>query len=602
MRCLSPAGHSGGSSAVDQGGANSVKHASPVKYASAADVTTAPPPVLWNDGDITSAFTEYLESPPDRNLRAAEWTLFGLCATAVEARLASAFEDLVALEHLQGFTPLPHQMETAKHVILNLGGRAILADEVGLGKTIEAGLIIKEYQVRGLVKKVLVLVPASLVLQWTRELNEKFRIQAFAQRNEWSWTQHDVVVASMDTAKREPHRSLVTGIEWDMLVVDEAHKLKNPKTRNWQVVNEIPNKYMLLLTATPMQNHLRELHTLITLLKPGELGSAGQFASEHMESARQAKDPSRLRDNLSNVMIRNRRLDGGVTLPPRHVQMVPLELSREERLLYDAVQAFLRGQYEERRAARASVLPLITLQREICSSPYAAMLTLEKMAKRTKRDDLRQEISELIRLGEQIQTYTKVEMVFDLLSRIDDKCVIFTEYRATQDFLLYMLKRRGIPAVPFRGGFGRSKKDWMKELFAGRMRVLVATESGGEGINLQFCHHMINFDLPWNPMRLEQRIGRIHRLGQDREVFIHNLSTKGTIEAHIVELLLEKIRMFEQVIGELDYILGDDQSLRTFDETILDLAMTSQSEEELRQRLSSYGDEVVRNVKRRRER
>ncbi|MBX5437641.1 MAG: DEAD/DEAH box helicase [Alicyclobacillaceae bacterium] len=554
--------------------------------------------MVWDEHEIVSAFSAYLDAPPDDSRRRQEWTLFRLCATAAEARRAHAFDTLLALEHLHGFTPLPHQIETARNVILNLGGRAILADEVGLGKTIEAGLIIKEYQLRGLVRKVLVLVPASLVLQWTRELNEKFRIPAFAQRNEWSWTQYDVVVASIDTAKRDPHRTLVTNTAWDMLVVDEAHKLKNPRTRNWQVVNQIPNKYMLLLTATPIQNHLHELHTLITLLRPGELGNAGQFAAEFMETGRKVKDADRLRNNLTQVMIRNRRIDGGVVLPPRHVRIVPLELSPEERRLYDAVQTFLRGRYEEHRTSGASVLSLITLQREICSSPYAALLTLEKMGKRTKREDVRTAIAELIRLGEQIRTYTKVEAVLNLLSEIDDKCVVFTEYRATQDFLLYMLKRYGIPAVPFRGGFRRSKKDWMKELFAGRMKVLVATESGGEGINLQFCHQMINFDLPWNPMRLEQRIGRIHRLGQDREVYVYNLSTKGTIEAHILELLQEKIRLFESVVGEIDHIVGDESTFAEFDEAILDLAMSSRSDQEFRERLSAYSDQVLQQWQR----
>jgi SNF2 family DNA or RNA helicase len=553
------------------------------------------PPIHWRLGDLATAFTAYLEKVSIGN-HGSDWSLFGLNVTATQARLARDFDELLALEHVRGFTPLPHQIETAKQVLQQLHGRAILADEVGLGKTIEAGLIIKEYLLRGLARKVLVLAPASLVLQWTRELNEKFRIPAYAQKNEWNWTQSDVLVASLDTAKREPHRSAVLNVQWDVVVVDEAHKLKNNRTKNWQMVNQIPNKYMLLLTATPIQNDLKELHTLITLLRPGHLGNSHEFAAEHLQSARQPKNPAQLKSQLGNVMIRNRRLDGATALPQRHVSVVPLELSPEERTLYDAVQGFLKEEYANRMASRGSVLPLITLQREICSSPYAAMITLERMYKRAKSEAVRDAVSHLLRLAEAVKTYTKVEKVLEMIDQIDDKCIVFTEYRATQDFLLYMLRRRGVPAVPFRGGFKRSKKDWMKDLFAKKMRVLVATESGGEGINLQFCHHMINFDLPWNPMKLEQRIGRIHRLGQEHEVHIYNLSTQNTIEAHIVELLQEKIRMFELVIGELDYIVGDYQLGDKLEKNILDWAMTSKSDAELKQRLNEYGDTWLRHI------
>ena len=381
-----------------------------------------------------------------------------------------------------------------------------------------------------------------------------------------------------------------------MVVVDEAHKLKNSRTKNWQMVNQIPNKFMLLLTATPVQNDLRELHTLITLLKPGQLGNSHEFADQFMESTRVARDPHSLKHQLSDVMIRNRRLEGGVSLPERKVHVVPLELSFEERQLYDSVQNFLRTEYQHRKAVRASMLPLITLQREICSSSYAAMITMEKMQKRSKSEEHRESIGKMLQLAERVQKYTKVETVLEMLKSIDDKCVIFTEYRATQDFLLYMLKKSGIVAVPFRGGFGRGKKDWMKDLFAKRAQVLVATESGGEGINLQFCHYMINFDLPWNPMRLEQRIGRIHRLGQESTVQVFNLSTRNTIEEHIVELLQEKIRMFESVIGGLDYIIGDTSIHSRLEKNILEWAMTSETEDEFRQRLSDFSDSFARTL------
>ncbi|QSO53317.1 DEAD/DEAH box helicase [Alicyclobacillus curvatus] len=555
------------------------------------------PPVVWPDEDIETAFTAYLESIPVGNCQNTDWKLFRLARTALEARLVDDFDELYALQHIRGFTPLPHQVETARQVLQSLHGRAILADEVGLGKTIEAGLIAKEYLIRGLARKVLILAPASLVLQWTRELNEKFRISAIAQKKAWMWNQYDVLVASLDTAKREPHRSLVLDIDWDLVIVDEAHKLKNPRTRNWEMVNQLANKYMLLLTATPIQNQLKELHTLITLLRPGQLGNTSQFVMDHVASKREAKDPEALRSRLSEVMIRNQRGDGGTSLPPRSVQVVPLTLNSKERALYDGVVEFLRETYAEQRDGRISILPLITLQREICSSPYAAINTLLKMHKNAPSVKKRQQIEELLAMAQGIDQHTKADKVFELIGTLDDKCIIFTEYRATQDFLMSLLYQRKIPAVPFRGGFKRGKKDWMTELFHHRARVLVATESGGEGINLQFCHQMVNYDLPWNPMRLEQRIGRIHRLGQEHPVSVFNLSTNGTIEAYMVELLQEKIRMFEHIIGELDYIVGDPAFGETMEKQILDIALTTRSEADLRNRLDAYGNKLLEKLR-----
>lgn len=550
------------------------------------------PPITWTNEEPESALSKYLAYSDAEHSVVNEWKLFSLCVKATQARIANHFEQLMCLEHIHGFTPLAHQIRTAERVLRDLHGRAILADEVGLGKTIEAGLIIKEYQLRGLAKKILILVPASLVLQWTRELQEKFRIQATAQKNVYSWQEYDVIIASLDTAKREPHQTQILNQEWDLLVVDEAHKLKNKNTKNWKMVNQIANKYLLLLTATPMQNQLQELHTLITLLKPGQLGNRQEFSAKHVQSKREPKSTDVLQESLFDVMIRNRKSEGSTALPKRHVQVVPLELNTAERELYESVQDFLKTEYHSRKQKRQTVLPLLTLQREICSSPYAALISLEKMLKKSKSPESIHIIQNLMHKAEQITHYTKVEKVLEMMQQINHKCIIFTEYRATQEFLLYMLKKRGITAVPFRGGFKKSKKDWMQDLFERKMQVLVATESGGEGINLQFCNQMINFDLPWNPMRLEQRIGRIHRLGQTQECYIYNLATSNTIEEHIVRLLHEKIRMFELVIGELDMILTD-KDRQNFEQKILEFSLTSQSNDELKSRLEDYGNRLL---------
>ncbi|WP_282936654.1 SNF2-related protein [Paenibacillus sp. RC67] len=536
---------------------------------------------------------EWFEQLNEKALRNGpwdDWTLYQLAYEAEKASLISSFDQLQSLVHIQHVTPMPHQIETAKRVLTEMRGRAILADEVGLGKTIEAGLILKEYMIRGLVKKVLILVPASLVLQWVRELNQKFGISAVAQKKEYMWAQHDIIVASMDTAKRDPHRDIVLGMEYDMLIVDEAHKLKNKKTTNYQFINELRKKYCLLLTATPVQNDLSELYNLITLLKPGQLGGQGSFQANFVVDKRIPKNEDQLQHELSKVMIRNRRSDGNVNFTKRIVRNIPLTLSSEEQALYDGVTNFVKGRYEEAGGDLSSILSLVTLQREVCSSRDAVFITLVNMFKKTAEDSpVRPRIWQLVELIRSIKANTKAEKVMELVREINDKVIIFTEYRASQEYLIQYLKEHKISAVPYRGGMNRGKKDWMMDLFRNRAQVLVATEAGGEGINLQFCHNMINFDLPWNPMRVEQRIGRVHRLGQKDDVKIYNLSTSGTIEEYILSLLHEKINMFELVIGELDTILERFEQSNSLEKHLAQMILSSSSEEDIRRQMDDLG-------------
>ncbi|KZE72778.1 ATP-dependent helicase [Paenibacillus elgii] len=533
---------------------------------------------------------EELHDRAERNGPWDDWMMFRLAEEAEQSGLIRSFDELQCLSHLPNLVPMDHQIDTAKKVLTEMRGRAILADEVGLGKTIEAGLILKEYMIRGLVRKVLILVPASLVLQWVRELNQKFGISAVAQKKEYMWAANDVVVASMDTAKRDPHRDIVLGLEYDMLIVDEAHKLKNKKTTNYQFINELRKKYCLLLTATPVQNDLKELYNLITLLKPGQLGGQGSFQANFVVDKRIPKNEEQLQHELSKVMIRNRRSDGNVNFTKRIVRNIPLQLSPEEQALYDGVTNFVRRRYEESGGDIGSILSLVTLQREVCSSRDAVFITLVNLFKKTEENSpLRAKIWELVELIRSIKANTKAEKVMELIGDIGEKVIIFTEYRASQEYLLQYLKDRKISAVPYRGGMNRGKKDWMMDLFRNRAQVLIATEAGGEGINLQFCHHMINFDLPWNPMRVEQRIGRVHRLGQQEDVKIYNLSTLGTIEEHILSLLHEKINMFELVIGELDTILERFEKKTSLESHLAKLILSSRSQEDIRRQLDELG-------------
>ncbi|MFS1512029.1 DEAD/DEAH box helicase [Chengkuizengella sp. SCS-71B] len=520
-----------------------------------------------------------------------DWTLYQLAYESENTKLVRDFDELQCLNQLSNIEPMPHQISTAKKVLTEMRGRAILADEVGLGKTIEAGLILKEYLIRQLVKKVLILVPASLVLQWVRELNQKFNIPAVAQKKAYMWDQYDIVVASVDTAKRNPHRDIVLDKEYDMLIVDEAHKLKNKKTTNYQFINSVRKKYCLLLTATPIQNDLKELYNLITILKPGQLGDDSQFKSNYVIDKRIPKNENQLRDELSNVMIRNRRSDGHLDLTKRNVKNISLTLSDEEFDLYQSVTDFVRKRAEESEGGISHLFSLITLQREVCSSRDAVFITLVNLFKKTSENSpVRAIIWELVDKIKKINSHTKAKSSLDLIQQIDDKVIIFTEYRATQEYLLRYFKEHQIISVPYRGGMNRGKKDWMMDLFRKRAQVMVATEAGGEGINLQFCNHVINYDLPWNPMRVEQRIGRVHRLGQKNDVHIYNLSTKGTIEEHILHLLHEKINLFESVIGGLDIILESLEKKSSIEKNLYKIILESQNESEIRSKLSDLGD------------
>ena len=539
---------------------------------------------------LDRSWLEEMQARNERNGPWDDWTLYQLAYEAEQSRLINSFDELLCLDHLTQLVPMEHQVDTARKVLHEMHGRAILADEVGLGKTIEAGLILKEYWIRGLISKVLILVPASLVLQWVRELNQKFGLPAFAQKKAYMWEQCDIVVASMDTAKRDPHRDIVLNQEYDMLIIDEAHKLKNKKTTNYQFVNGLRKKYCLLLTATPVQNDLGELFNLINILKPGQLGGQSNYQENFVVDKRIPKNEALLQQELAKVMIRNRRSDGGISFTKRHVKNIPLTLSAEEQSLYDGVTDFVKGRYREAGGEIGSVLSLLTLQREVCSSRDAVFVTLVKLVKKMAEDSpLRAEVWGLIEKIRSIQSNTKAEKTMEIIREIGDKVIIFTEYRASQEYLLKYLKEQKIMAVPYRGGMNRGKKDWMMDLFRNRAQVLVATEAGGEGINLQFCHHMINFDLPWNPMRVEQRIGRVHRLGQTHDVKIFNLSTVGTIEEHIISLLHEKINMFELVIGGLDVIMERFDKKASLETHLFKMVLESKNNEDIRDKMNELG-------------
>ncbi len=475
-----------------------------------------------------------------------------------------------------------YQIESVLKVVNQLEGRAILADEVGLGKTIEAGLIIAELKARGVIDQVLILVPAGLITQWIAELEAKFGWQAMRSPHDRGW----LWVLSIDSAKRSPLSQQLQFVSWDMVIVDEAHHLKNTRTQNYELVSGLKAKHLILLTATPMENQLTELYTLVNLVKPGLFGSYLRFYRQFILDKRTPKNAEALRELLSQVMVRNQRHTVGMQFVGREVTLWPIDLSESERQLYDGLTHVLRHEYRQ-RVGQETVLPLIMMQREICSSPHCLIPTLKNAE---WMGDLRHQF---VSLAQSIPITAKAQAVAQLLAHLPGQVLIFTEYRATQNMLVEYLGSMGFLTRAFHGGLRGKDRDALVEWFKSGPHILVSTEAGGQGINLQFCHQLINFDLPWNPMRIEQRIGRVHRIGQQNPVEIYNLYTVDTVEEDILRLLHEKIDLFRQVVGELDVILRHLEKRGSLESRLLDIFFWEDDRSDIEARLDALGNEFI---------
>ena len=522
------------------------------------------------------------------------WRLNG---EAHRISLVDGFDRLLAWPVLRGVTRYDHQERTALRVLRDMRGRGILADEVGLGKTIEAGLILKEYAVRGLVQRALVLTSAALTDQWREEMETKFSLPFSVLRSVRDWDEKPFLIASMDTAKREPHRRSAQARPWDLIIVDEAHRLKNRFSLNWRFVAGLSKKYMLLLTATPVQNDMDELFNLVTLLKPGQLHTYDRFLERYVASPdrRVPMRVAELRGRLRDVMVRNRR---GIafTLPPRRVHSLAVRLSPAERRLYDDVTEFVRDAYwsASGRLPWTARLTLMVLQREIGSSTFAVSETLRRLAQSPLfRADERERLEALRQDAAAISSNVKADRLRAFLKSVDEKVLVFTQYRRTLLHLQEVLEADGYRVAAYHGGLSSAAKDAAVRTFREDRSIFLSTEAGGEGRNLQFARTVVNYDLPWNPLRIEQRIGRVHRLGQEREVHVVNVWAEDTVEANLMELLDRKIHMFELVVGELDLILGNLDERRSFEDLMMDIWVLRQAEER-RSALRRLGDSLVR--------
>ncbi|MHB1975009.1 MAG: DEAD/DEAH box helicase [Acidimicrobiales bacterium] len=514
---------------------------------------------------------------------------------AVATSSRPGFDTLMCLPRLR-FEPFAYQLSAAETVLRRMRGRAILADEVGLGKTIEAGLVLSELRLRGLAARSLLVVPPGLLEQWQEELDRKFALPSLVVSGAVSLPEKGegwpLLLVSLPTARRSGLRERLAAIRWDLVVVDEAHRVRQPQSASGRLVRSLATRSLLLLTATPVENRLDDVFQLVSLVQPGRLGTAREFRQHH-GGARSpgtagpgtelARDLPGLRRVLREVMVRHRRSEVALMLPRRLAETVRVQPSRDEAALYATVSDRVRR--EGRDAPPARVLALRAVQRLAGSSPRALAPTLDKVGWH--------DLAEVARA----QPFpAKAGALATRLRRHlgeGSKVVVFTAFRETLADLVEMSTGYGFPAVAYHGGLSRREKEGAIAAFRDEVPVLLTTEAAGEGRNLQFCHVMVNFDLPWNPMQIEQRLGRIHRIGQDHDVLVTNLVAAGTIEDRVLAVLEAKLNLFELVVGELDMVLGRVGDELDFEASVFSAHLGSADDEELGARLDALGDELA---------
>jgi len=545
--------------------------------------------------------------------------------TAAAAKLLDALEDNLLLAPIQSsVVPLPHQLYALNRAMSQDRIRYLLADEVGLGKTIEAGLILRELKLRGMVRRVLVVAPKSLVRQWQAEMRlhfgEAFRfvepseLAAFrqwrdngTQNDENLWRMHDQVIVSLDSVKpiegrrgwsleqlatynRERFEDLISA-GWDLVIIDEAHRLggSTEQVARYKLGAALAEAapYLLLLSATPHQGKTDQFMRLMQLLDREAFPDEGSIN----------------RDRVRPFVIRTEKraaidAEGQPLFKPRSTRLQAVawqDRHAAQQRLYEAVTDYVRHGYNQAMAAKQRHIGflMILMQRLVTSSTAAIRATLEKrqavleapqaqaslfeavapdewaeldgqsqldiavQASGWEREKSEVEmLLDLARETERQGTDAKAEALLELIYKLQQeendpqlKVLVFTEFVPTQAMLAEFLKSRGFSVALLNGGMDLDARTRAQQAFSRDVRVLVSTDAGGEGLNLQFCHVIVNFDMPWNPMRLEQRIGRVDRIGQPHVVRAINLVLEDTVEHRVREVLEEKLAVIAQEFG-----------------------------------------------------
>jgi superfamily II DNA or RNA helicase len=552
---------------------------------------------------------------------------FILFVDALRMRLAYTFDPHYAVSVTQ-IDLLPHQVDAVyKHILPMPRIRFLLADDPGLGKTIMAGLVLKELKARGAVRRTLLVVPAHLQDQWQRELSDWFREDFVLLRRDilnslYSadfFERNPQILVSMDLARREDVREVLARQAWDLVIVDEAHKLsatrygqKISKTKRYQLGEALASKatHMLFLTATPHKGDDHAYFLLLSLLEPRLFANPEQL-----------KQAIRF-DGLPFVLRRTKEqvtdLEGKPLFRRREVKTLGVQLSDGERRLYQEVTAYVRHWYaavsgKTDRRSRNIALALTVLQRRLSSSLFAVRESLHRRKAKLQTllydwerrlqeedfpswdedaqqdltemtagelesfqerlegvtaaqtpDELKEEIEQLDKLinlaletertGEEAKVKQLRRVVEEYLRHNpEEKLLVFTEFKDTLTALERRFRDWGFPCAVIHGQMNLQARVEQERRFRDEVQVMVATDAAGEGLNLQFCRLMINYDLPWNPNRLEQRMGRIHRYGQKRDCFVFNMLYPETREGKVLERLMEKLERMRQRLGDTVY-------------------------------------------------
>lgn len=523
----------------------------------------------------------------------------------------------------QQVIPLPHQIEAVYSRMLQSSTiRYLLADDPGAGKTIMSGMLIKELKARESVKRILILVPPLVLRQWQEELDvkfeENFKIINRSVLNEYGslnpFIENECCLASIHWATRDDVKELILEAQFDLVIVDEAHKMaaysygkikKNTtKTKLYQLGEKLLAKteHVLLLTATPHKGDQENFRLLMKLLEPDLFSYVSSG-----DTLREKTNPFMIR-RLKESMV---NFDGTPIFPKRTTKTIQYELTADEVALYEAVTEYVQTHFNRAMSSghQSTAFAMMLLQRRLSSSIEAIYKSLVRRYKKLlailedselerkkyqqkieqlygrnleeevteseeileKRlelavdtidvDALKEEISELKRLLRMTKTLKEFgvekkyleleEMLFgvDGLIYTSEKILIFTESVDTLNYLNSKLSERVEEIAKIVGSFSMDERRRQVELFRNSAQIMLATDAGGESINLQFCNQMINYDIPWNPNRLEQRMGRIHRIGQKNEVFIFNLVAANTREGYVMSRLLAKLEAMKEDLG-----------------------------------------------------
>ncbi len=568
--------------------------------------------VISDPHHLLARVAQRAQAPLEVDTAAARW--YALHLSAQNLRVPPTFDTLLAPRVLYDrVRPHPYQLHVVEQVLREKAPAAILADEVGLGKTIEAGLIYKELALRGIVRSALVVTPKALLSQWQEELLERFDEDFVLtdERRFRGFEQEERVICSLPQFVRSFER--IGSRPWDLLIVDEAHLLANPDSKRRRSVGLLRARWRLLLTATPVANKLTDLYSLVELVAPGRLGTQREFEAEYVADPGTARivRPQRvadLRALVRDVTCRTRRSETDIAFTRRTVYTRSIPATPEEDALIADVTEYLRALYRRlpppawrattarSRAGSAGgpathatklnrgavIREIMALQQSLSSSPRAIEQSLRRRAER--HEDERATLLALVDRCSKV-TSAKERLLLDMLNETgSDPVLIFTLRLETAARLREVISERGRSAECYVGALSREERENLVERFnSGVVETLIATDAGAEGLNLQQrCHIVVNYDLHWNPMRIEQRIGRVHRLGQTRDVSVYNFALRDTIDDYVLHLLYQKINLFTMTIGALETVLSEVQEGEIdFEDRILDILLSNTTRDAL---------------------